>query len=221
MATPSVEDYIKAIYHAQTDSDNVTTLDIAGRVGVSAPAVSKMLHRLAALRLIEHTPYQGVRLTAAGERMALEIIRHHRLLEIYLVQALGYEWDEVHEEAERLEHHISEEFEAKIDALLGHPTACPHGDPIPTREGTVPSVSRQTLAQQQSPAHLTISRVRDEDAALLRHLKELGLLPGTAIEFLEQEPFGGAFLVRVGENLVRVAPQAAEQIFVGPAAEKE
>jgi|SRR5579884_169769 len=221
MATPSVEDYIKAIYNAQTDSDNVTTLDIAGRVGVSAPAVSKMLNRLSELRLIEHTPYQGVRLTTAGEKMALEIIRHHRLLEIYLVQALGYEWDAVHDEAERLEHHISEEFEAKIDALLGHPTACPHGDPIPSPDGIMPAVSRQTLAQQQTPAHLTISRVRDEDAALLRHLKKLGLLPGAAIEFVEQEPFGGAFLVRVGENLVRVAPRAAEQIFVGPVAEKD
>src|SRR5947209_6036676 len=108
MATPSVEDYIKAIYHAQADSDDVTTQDLAGRVGVSAPAVSKMLRRLSELRLIAHTPYQGVRLTGAGEKMALEIIRHHRLLELYLVQALGYGWDEVHEEAERLEHHISE-----------------------------------------------------------------------------------------------------------------
>lgn len=214
MISPSVEDYIKGIYKARLETDAVNTQDLAARVGVSAPAVSKMLKRLTELRLVEHTPYQGVRLTSAGEKMALEIIRHHRLLEIYLVQALGYGWDEVHAEAERLEHHISEEFEDRIDALLGHPVACPHGDPIPTREGVVSPVTRLTLAQQQQPATLTIRRVRDEDAELLRHLKRLGLLPGTAIEFVEQEPFGGAFVVRVGGEEVRVAPQAAQQIFV-------
>jgi DtxR family Mn-dependent transcriptional regulator len=215
MASPSVEDYIKAIYKAQLEADEVTTQDLAARIRVSTPAVSKMLKRLAELCLVTHTPYQGVRLTGAGEKMALEIIRHHRLLEIYLVQALGYGWDEVHAEAERLEHHISEEFEDRIDALLGHPQTCPHGDPIPTREGVVPEVSRHTLAEQRTPTHLTIRRVRDEDAALLRHLKALGLLPGTAIEFVEQEPFGGAFVVRVGGQTVRVAPRAAEQIYVG------
>ncbi|HLK56478.1 MAG TPA: metal-dependent transcriptional regulator [Chthonomonadaceae bacterium] len=219
MASPSVEDYIKAIYKAQADAETVTTQDIAGRVQVSAPAVSKMLKRLTELRLIEHTPYQGVRLTPAGEKMALEIIRHHRLLELYLVQALGYSWDEVHEEAERLEHHISEEFEARIDALLGHPTACPHGDPIPTREGVVATVASHALTEQRTPAQLTIRRVRDTDSGLLRHLKQLGLLPGTAIEFLEQEPYGGAFVLRVGGDIVRVAPQAAQQIFVGAAQE--
>src|SRR5438270_6128374 len=113
MSSPSVEDYIKAIYKAQADSGDVTTQDLAARVRVSPPAVSKMLKRLTELRLVEHTPYQGVRLTEAGEKMALEIIRHHRLLELYLVQALGYGWDEVHQEAERLEHYISEEFEAR------------------------------------------------------------------------------------------------------------
>ena len=218
MATPSVEDYIKAIYKTQTDSENVTTHDIAARVGVSTPAVSKMLPRLTALRLVEHTPYQGVRLTAAGEKMALEIIRHHRLLELYLVEALGYGWDAVHIEAERLEHHISEEFEERIDVLLGHPATCPHGDPIPTREGTVTMLPDTALSTQDAPASLQIRRVRDEDAALLRHLKTLGLLPGTAIEFLEREPFGGAFVVRVvlSSETVRVAPQAAQQIFVAP-----
>ncbi len=214
MISPSVEDYIKAIYKAQADSTNVTTQDLAARVKVSPPAVSKMLRRLTELRLIEHTPYQGVRLTEAGTKMALEIIRHHRLLELYLVEALGYTWDAVHQEAERLEHHISEEFEDRIDALLGHPTTCPHGDPIPTREGQVAVLTDHALAAQRLPANLTIRRVRDTDANLLRHVKALGLLPGTAIEFLEQEPFGGAFVVRVGGETVRVAPGAAEQIFV-------
>ncbi len=214
MATPSVEDYIKAVYKAACDNENVSTQDIAERVGVTPPAVSKMLRRLTELRLTTHTPYQGVKLTEAGEKMALEIIRHHRLLEKYLVEALGYSWDEVHQEAEKLEHHISETFEAKIDEMLGFPAFCPHGDPIPTREGVVAFVSDHALAEQRIPALLTIRRVRDEDAALLRHLKTLGLLPGTGIEFIEQEPFGGAFLVRVGGEIVRVAPKAAEQIFV-------
>ena len=122
MASPSVEDYLKAIYKAQADSSEVTTNDVAARVQVSAAAVSKMLKRLTELRLVSHTPYQGVRLTDAGEKMALEIIRHHRLLERYLVEALGYSWDAVHQEAERLEHHISEEFETRIDELLGYPS---------------------------------------------------------------------------------------------------
>jgi len=213
--SPSIEDYIKAIYKARLDADVVTTQELAGRVGVSAPAVSKMLKRLTELRLVAHSPYQGVRLTEAGEKVALEIIRHHRLLELYLAQALGYEWDAVHAEAERLEHHISEEFEERIDALLGYPTACPHGDPIPTREGHVAAISRVALADQSAPARLTIERVRDESAEILRHLKQLGLLPGTAIEFVEQEPFGGAFVVRVGGETVRVAPQVARQIYVG------
>jgi DtxR family Mn-dependent transcriptional regulator len=219
MSSPSVEDYIKAIYKARLESGEVNAQDLKVRVQVSAAAVSKMLKRLTELRLVDHTPYQGVQLTPAGEKMALEIIRHHRLLELYLVQALGYGWDEVHQEAERLEHHISEEFEERIDTLLGHPTACPHGDPIPTREGTIAVLSDHALSRQSVPALLTIRRVRDKDAQLLRHLKKLGLLPGTAIEFIEQEPFGGAFVVRVGSELVRVAPQAAEQIFVGAAQE--
>ncbi len=214
MASPSVEDYIKAIYKAQADSPNVTTHDLASRVTVSAPAVSKMLRRLTELCLIDHTPYHGVRLTEAGTKMALEIIRHHRLLELYLVEALGYTWDAVHQEAERLEHHISEEFEERIDALLGHPTTCPHGDPIPTREGHVAVLTGHALSTQRTPASLKIRRVRDTDADLLRYLKPLGLLPGATIEFLEQEPFGGAFVLRVGGQIVRVPPGAAAQIFV-------
>jgi len=216
MASPSVEDYIKAIYTAQNAATHVTTQELAERMRVSAPAVSKMLKRLTQLRLALHTPYHGVKLSETGEKMALEIIRHHRLLERYLTEALGYSWEDVHAEAERLEHHISEEFEERIDALLGHPTTCPHGDPIPTRDGVIVATDDYALSQQNAPAPLTIRRVRDTDATLLRHLKELGLLPGTAIEFVEQEPFGGAYLVRVGGKSVRVAPQAAQQIFVSP-----
>lgn len=213
MTSPSIEDYLKAIFKAQQESGHVSTQDLASKLGVSPSAISKMLHRLAELKLASHTPYHGVVLTSNGTEMALEIIRHHRLLERYLVQALGYEWDTVHDEAERLEHHISEEFEDRIDLLLGYPTTCPHGDPIPRRDGSMPSTSRTTLAQQSSGS-LTITRVDDGDSALLRHFKELGLLPGTAIHLEEVEPFGGAYVVRVGDRQVRVAPGAASQIYV-------
>lgn len=214
MATPSVEDYVKAIYTAHAEHGNVASQELAERLGVSAPAVSKMLRRLAELKLTIRTPHQGVRLTRAGERMALEIIRHHRLLERYLVQAMGYSWDRVHEEAERLEHHISEEFEDRIDVLLGHPATCPHGDPIPTRAGTIAETSRTTLAEQRGPCRLVVRRVHDANAALLRHFAALGILPGAAVEFVAQEPFGGAFVLRIGETLVKLTPRAATQVFV-------
>ncbi len=214
MLSPSVEDYIKAIYKAHAENGNVATQELAHRLEVSAPAVSKMLRRLSELRLISHTPYQGVKLTRAGEKMALEIIRHHRLIELYLVQAMGFSWDSVHEEAERLEHHISEEFEDRIDQLLGHPTTCPHGDPIPTRAGTIASTSNVTLAEQSAPSQLVIRRVRDEDAKLLRHLQTLGMTPGTAIEFVTQEPFDGPLVLNVGGKLVRLTPHVARQVFV-------
>lgn len=217
MSSPSVEDYLKAIYTINAEIGHVETQEIAERVKVSAPAVSKMLRRLTTFNLVEHTPYQGVRLTESGEKIALEVVRHHRLLERYLFEALGYTWDTVHDEAERLEHHISEEFEDKIDALLGYPTTCPHGDPIPSRDGTMARPEDHILSRQSAPGPLTISRVRDEDAALLRYLKSLGLMPGAAIEFIEQEPFGGAFVVRIGGEIVRVAPKAADQIYVGNA----
>lgn len=216
MLSPSVEDYIKAIYKARSDTGNVATQDLAVRLGVSAPAVSKMMRRLAELSLISHAPYQSVELTPAGEKMALEIIRHHRLLELYLVRAMGFTWDSVHEEAERLEHHISEEFESRIDELLGHPTACPHGDPIPTRAGDIGRTSNRSLAQQQDPERLVVQRVSDEDSELLRYFKSLGVVPGTAFEFVRQEPFDGPLVLRIGGRLVRITPQAARDVFVEP-----
>ena len=214
MPSPSVEDYIKAIYKAHAQNGSVATQELAERLHVSAPAVSKMMRKLSALKLITHAPYQGVKLTRAGGKLALEIIRHHRLIELYLVQAMGFTWDNVHEEAERLEHHISEEFEDKIDELLGHPTACPHGDPIPTRAGTIAPIHDQPLAQLRSPARLIVRRVSDEDAGLLRHFQALGVTPGTAIELVTQEPFEGPLVLNIGGKRVRLTPQAARKVFV-------
>ena len=216
MLSPSVEDYIKAIYKARSDTGNVATQDLAVRLGVSAPAVSKMMRRLAELRLISHAPYQSVELTPTGEKMALESSMQQRRLELYLVQAMGFTWDSVHEEAERLEHNISEEFENRIDELLGHPTACPHGDPIPTRAGNIGRTSNRSLAQQQDPERLVVQRVSDEDSELLRYFKSLGVVPGTAFAFVRQEPFEGPLVLRIGGRLVRITPQAARDVFVDP-----
>lgn len=221
MLSPSVEDYIKAIYKAGSDTGTVATQDLAGRLGVSAPAVSKMMRRLAELGLISHTPYQSVELTRSGEKMALEIIRHHRLLELYLVQAMGFTWDNVHEEAERLEHHISEEFENRIDELLHHPATCPHGDPIPTRSGSIARTSNRALAMQQAPERLVVRRVSDEDSGLLRHFKSLGVVPGVQIEFVRKEPFEGPLVLRIAGKLVRITPQAARGVFVDPAVSRD
>jgi len=221
MLSPSVEDYIKAIYKARSDTGNVTTQDLADRLGVSPPAVSKMMRRLAELQLISHSPYQRVELTPSGQKMALEIIRHHRLLELYLVQAMGFTWDNVHEEAERLEHHISEEFENRIDELLGHPAACPHGDPIPTHAGAIAPTSNRSLAVQKDPEQLVVRRVSDEDAELLRYFKKLGVVPGTAFEFVRREPFEGPIVLRISSKLVRITPQAAREVFVEPALVQE
>jgi DtxR family Mn-dependent transcriptional regulator len=214
MATQSVEDYVKSIYKLQGGEENVTTSALAARVRTSPAAVTKMLRHLEKLKLVTYTPYRGVRLTEAGEKVALEVIRHHRLLERYLMEALGYEWDEVHAEAERLEHVISEDFEARIDKMLGYPTACPHGDPIPSPDGAIVRSKDAPLSSQSAPAELVVRRVRDSDPELLQYLKERGLLPGTAITLLEREPFEGALVLRVGDQTVRVARQAAQGVFV-------
>jgi DtxR family Mn-dependent transcriptional regulator len=214
MASQSVEDYLKAIYKLQGDEEPVSTSSLAARVRTTPAAVTKMLRHLQKLKLVTYTPYHGVRLTESGEKIALEVIRHHRLLERYLMEALGYDWDQVHEEADRLEHVISEDFEARIDRLLGHPTACPHGDPIPAPDGSVPRRVESALSDQRAPAELVVQRVRDNDPRLLQYLKERGLFPGTAITLIELEPFEGALVIRIGDETVRVAHQAAQGVFV-------
>src|SRR5258708_1060295 len=171
MSTPSIEDYVKAIYKAESLGE-VSSQDIAKRVGVSAPAVSKMLRKLKDLRFVRLHPQTGIHLTPFGKRTALQTIRRHRLLELYLVRELGYRWDEVHDEAERLEHHISPIFEERIAERLGQPEFDPHGDPIPTRGGNIREVSDQCLADFSSPSSLIITRVLDINPDLLRHAAE-------------------------------------------------
>ena len=196
--TPAIEDYLKAIYQLgreEPDAGVVTGQRIAERLGVAAPSVTNMVKRLRELELVRHEPYGGVELTETGEQIALEVVRHHRLLERYLVEALGYGWDEVHDEAERLEHHLSDRLEARLDSLLGFPATDPHGDPIP-RQGSDLALD-PTLLQTPAGAEGRVSRVSDRDPAQLRYLRALGIVPGARVTVLEHLPFEGPVRVRV------------------------
>lgn len=216
LTSEAMENYLKAIY--QLDRGNgASAQEMAAQLDVTGSGVSKMLRHMERLGFVIYAPYRRVRLTETGRKIALEVIRHHRLLELYLMESLGYGWDRVHAEAERLEHHISEEFEERIDQLLGSPAFDPHGDPIPARDGTVPVYATATLESQPDAAWVVVRRVVDEDEALLRYLGEHGIRPGTALRVLGREPFGGPLRLCVAGREERVAPGAARQIFVEPA----
>jgi len=212
----SVEDYLKTIYKLHDRSDIVSTSDIARSLDVSAASVTNMVKRLAQLKLVEYESYRGVSLTETGEKVALEIIRHHRLLELYLREVMGYPWDKIHEEAEHLEHHISEEFEDKLDEMLGYPTHDPHGDPIPTRDGEIAEAITDRLSDMQAGQSVYIQRVSDEDPEMLIYLEEIGLLPGASIEIVEKAPFHGPITVRVGDGEQVLGYRVATNIFVKP-----
>ena len=213
MLSQAVGDYLKAIYKLQGDGA-VSTTDIARTLDVSSASVTNMIKRLAQMKLVEYESYKGVRLTEAGEKIALEIIRHHRLLETYLKEMLGYSWAEMHEEAERLEHHISEEFEDKIDALLGHPTHDPHGHPIPTRDLQITRTATTPLTHAEPGRPLVIHHVSDADPALLQYLEEIGLLPQKTVEIVEKAPFKGPLTLRIGEREQIVGHEVASNVFV-------
>ena len=197
--TDAMQDYVKEIYKLRLEGKRATTSAIAERMGVRPPSVTAMVKRLSALGLAEHAPYRGVELAPAGERVALEVIRHHRLLELYLAQALGLSLDEVHSEADRLEHALSEELEARIDRSLGYPTHDPHGDPIPDAALRLDRKRLRTLASLEPGDEATIERVPDGDDELLRYLSKLALVPGKKVKLRAAEPFGGPLTVRVGK----------------------
>jgi DtxR family Mn-dependent transcriptional regulator len=198
MRSPAIEDYSKAIYTLETRADEpVSTNALAERLELTTGSVSGMLKRLDELGLISHVPYRGVRLTPEGRRVALEVIRHHRLLELYLAEALHMPWDRVHDEAEVLEHVLSEELEELIAAKLGHPTIDPHGDPIPSAELELDEYPTRSLESLVPGEQGTFVRVSDSDPAMLRYLAEQGILPGKRIDVLERQPFGGPLLVSV------------------------
>jgi DtxR family Mn-dependent transcriptional regulator len=198
----AVENYAKAIYSLQhRTGDPVATNDVADRLQVTPASASGMIKKLADLGLAEHVPYRGVQLTAEGEQVALEVIRHHRLLELYLAEQLGVPWDRVHEEAEALEHVISEDLEARIAAKLGNPTHDPHGDPIPDAELQIDESSTRSLADLEPGDRGVFVRVSDSDPAMLRYLSERGVALGDALEVLDRQPFGGPLTVRFGDTL--------------------
>lgn len=219
--THAMEDYLKVICLLEEEQGRVSTQAIAEHLKVQSPSVTNMLKRLASLRLVDHTPYRGVTLTPAGRRIALEVIRHHRLLELYLTEALGYSWDAVHAEADRLEHSISEELESRIDALLGYPSADPHGHPIPRPEGELPASEATRLDQVDIGSTVTIERVSDRNPEQLRYLAALGLLPGVEVAVLDRLPFAGPMRVRVGEQEHYLSRELAHAVFVTVPAEGE
>ena len=210
--TVAVQDYLKAIYALESAGERATTSALAKRMGVSAPSATAMTKRLDELGLVERVPHRGVALTEAGRRGALEVLRHHRLLERYLVDRLGLSLDEVHAEAELLEHALSEELEAKIDEELGFPTHDPHGDPIPDRDLRLVHAEHQTLLDLEPGARASISRVPDGDSELLRYLDELGLVPGSTLELVAYAPFGGPVTIRTQRGEHAISRELADRI---------
>ncbi len=198
--TQAVQDYLKVIYKLQQQDRPVPTTAIAERLELSSAAISKMLKHLAALRLVEHNRYRGVELTEAGERIALEVIRHHRLLELYLVEALGVPWDRVDAEADLLEHVLSEDVEERIAAALGNPTRDPHGDPIPSLDLSLENRARLSLADVPTGAHARVLRVPDRDPRLLRYLGDIGLVPEADVTVVRREPMDGPLHIQVGDS---------------------
>jgi DtxR family Mn-dependent transcriptional regulator len=197
----AVEDYAKAIYALQTVAGGaVSNNALAERLRVTPASASAMVKKLDGLGLVTHVPYRGVELTTAGRRVALEVLRHHRLLELYLAQSLGVPWDRVHDEAEVLEHHISEELEELIAEKLGHPTHDPHGDPIPTRDLELVEDPTATLESLEPGARGRFTRVSDHDPEMLRYLAERGIAPGDSFEVVDKQPFGGPVFVRFGSE---------------------
>jgi DtxR family Mn-dependent transcriptional regulator len=200
----AVENYAKAIYSLQHrgGGEPVATNDLADRLEVTAASASGMIKKLADLGLVAHVPYRGVQLTDEGERLALEVLRHHRLLELYLATQLDVPWDRVHEEAEALEHVLSEDLEARIAAKLGNPTHDPHGDPIPDAQLQIDeSPATRSLADLEPGDRGRFVRVSDSDPAMLRYLTQRGVRLGDALEVLDRQPFGGPLTVRFGDAL--------------------
>lgn len=210
----SVEDYLKTIYKLETEEKGASTTKIADAMDVSSASATNMVKRLSKMGLVDYQSYKGASLTSAGKKIALEIIRHHRLLELYLLEVMGYSWDEVHDEAEKLEHHISEQFEDKIAELLDNPTHDPHGDPIPTKDGIMPKMEIEPLVEAKKGQNYLVSRVKNQDPELLRYLEKIGLLPGAKLTVKEKGPFKGPITLDIEENEQVLGHEVAEHILI-------
>jgi DtxR family Mn-dependent transcriptional regulator len=214
--TISIQDYLKNIYELTEDGAHASTNALAAKLNVRAPSVTGMIQKLASSKppLVEYQKHQGVTLTKEGKRAALEVIRHHRLLEAWLVQTLGYSWDEVHEEAERLEHVISEDFERRIAAAMGHPLRDPHGELIPTADLRMPLEDSTPLSALRPTKKGIVQCVKAADTDLLRYLESLGLVPGTEIEIKEYSPFDHNLTVKVGRKTAVLGLNITSKILI-------
>jgi DtxR family Mn-dependent transcriptional regulator len=213
------ENYAKALYELQArEPEGVGTTAVAQRLGVTSASASGMLRRLADEGVVDYAPYRGARLTPEGERIALEVIRHHRLIELFLAEVLGMPWDRVHEEAEVLEHHISEELEELIAAKLGQPEIDPHGDPIPDRDLAIGDDDSLPLEELEPGERATFVRVSDSDASMLRYLADRQIQPGVLMEVKGREPFGGPVTVEIAGRTHPLGPELARSMRVERAA---
>ena len=210
----ALEDYLKVIYVLEADGEKATTTAIAQALDVSNASVTNMFKKLAGMKLIVHESYKGAVLSPAGKKVALEILRHHRLLELYLKEVMGYSWDEVHDEAEKLEHHISEQFEDRIAELLDHPTYDPHGDPIPTKDGIMPEKATLALNDAEIKTLYMVGRVRDQNPELLRYLEQQGVLPGVELTIIEKAPFDGPISLEIDSEVISLGFSIAQNIFL-------
>jgi len=214
--TISIQDYLKNIYELTEDGEAASTTALAKKLNISAPSVTGMVQKLASAKpaLVEYQKHQGVTLTTEGKKAALEVIRHHRLIEAWLVQTLGYSWDEVHAEAERLEHVISEDFERRIAAAMGHPVRDPHGELIPTEDLKMPLDDSTPLSALRPRQTVTIQRVKSANPDLLRHLDELGLIPGAQLEVMDYSPYDHNLTVKVGRKTTVLGLNITNKIFI-------
>ena len=214
--TDSIQDYLKSIYVLTENGQPASTTSLALRLGITPASVTGMLQKLAAVKppLVDYHKHKGVKLTMKGRRAALEVIRHHRLLESWLVQTLGYSWDEVHNEAEKLEHVISEDFEARIAAALGNPARDPHGDLIPNTDLTLPPDDSTPLSMLRPADTALIQRVKTDNVDLLRYLESLGLVPGAQIEIIDYSRYDNNVTLKVGPQLVVLGLNITTKIFV-------
>ncbi|MCI0453831.1 MAG: metal-dependent transcriptional regulator [Candidatus Dadabacteria bacterium] len=221
MVSPTIEDYLKAIYKLQKRHGRVTTSAIAEKLTLSNATVTAMIKRLAKKKLLKHISYHGVVLTNDGEQIALKVIRRHRLVESFLKEVLGVDWDKVHSEAEKLEHFISDEILERIDHVLGYPKTDLHGDPIPTKDGEIESVEgNQPLSDAEIGNTVVISCVSDGDPKKLRFMAQLGLFPGVSVGIRDKAPFEGDLFIRVGKYQHRLPREVARDIYVTQAKEK-
>ncbi|MEE9252804.1 MAG: metal-dependent transcriptional regulator [Thermodesulfobacteriota bacterium] len=212
--SPVIEDYLKTVFHLLKEKGKANTNDLAKTLGVSPPTITQMIKKLAELRLVEHVPYKGFVLSTAGEKIAIEIIRHHRLVEQYLHEALGVPWDKVHEEAEKWEHFISEDVERRMDEVLNHPTRDPHGSPIPSEELVIENEELVLMSELDVGGKGVVREVPDEDPELLNYLEGMRLTPNTMFEVKRREPYGGPIVVSVDGQTFTVGLEAASQIRV-------